>query len=181
EALRRERWKEDGELGSGSPAHGLSSRAAYWMWRARASWRPAGTTCRVWLTWRRRGPRESWQLALESGADAPRAHPTWSVATEVLPGRVSSAAAEPTLEATLEATADPVAGIRWETSWSPARVSARLALPLHASGLAQAQIETRYATPSGKPRLELWLSVRGRLGRGRRGRRLRQDRLRRRS
>ena len=64
----------------------------------------------------------------------------------------------------LETSPDPLSGLRWETRSSPARLRARFGLPLRRGPLSLAQVETRYATPSGRPRLELWLSVRG--GRG---------------
>ena len=64
----------------------------------------------------------------------------------------------------LETSPDPLSGLRWETRSSPARLTARFGVPLRRGPLSLAQVETRYATPSGHPRLELWLSVRG--GRG---------------
>lgn len=176
EAFRRETWKEIANASasanptaraspSANPAasapdsrFGLVSRAASWTLVARASWRPPDARCRVWLGWRSRGfghaAFESWQLALTSempGADA-------SLVANVYPGRMTGAADG------LETSPDPLSGLRWETRSSPARLSARLGVPFTCGPVSRAEFETRYATPSGHPRLELWLSVRG--GRG---------------
>jgi hypothetical protein len=166
EAFRRETWKEDASATpSANPSasdpdsrFGLVSRAASWTLVARGSWRPPDARCRVWLGWRSRGfghaALESWQLALTSerpGADA-------SLVADLYPGRMTGAADG------LETSPDPLSGLRWETRSSPARLSARLGVPFTRGPVSRAEFETRYATPSGHPRLELWLSVRG--GRG---------------